>query len=60
MEWAQCFTILGGTAAIVIPLIIMIRNDMKTMEARWEANRRESDQKWTTLFGLYIEQIRNK
>lgn len=65
MEWGQCLTILGGTAAIIVPLIIMIRNDMKIIDRKMDANRLEHkedlkamDQKWSTLFGLYIEQIR--
>jgi len=71
MNWTQCFamcfTILCGTATIVIPLIMMIRNDMKVMDNKMEENRKEHkedikamDQKWSTLFGLYIEQLRKK
>lgn len=63
----MCFTILCGTATIVIPLIMMIRNDMKVMDNKMEENRKEHkedikamDQKWSTLFGLYIEQLRKK
>ena len=66
MDATQLYTAFGLSVSVIGSTFVFygfirsdmkeMRGDMKVADAKWEANRRETDAKWANLFALFIAQ----